>query len=177
MTSGGIGRRAAGEGDGGWLRWMPVDGDRRAEEKGQLCGSSHFAIGTTLAIQAFHPAVAMTSVIFLVLGDLLAALVGTSFGRSVCSVGIGAQGKKSLEGSAAMFLICFLVGCTAFSQVHLREYAVFIASLTATLVELYEPFGINDNLSIPVATSLALTFGFRRTFPCQPARSPLLWYA
>lgn len=37
-------------------------------------------------------------------------------------------------------------GCTIFSPVHLREYAVVIGSLVATLTELYEPFGINDNV-------------------------------
>ena len=36
-------------------------------------------------------------------------------------------------------------GCTLFSPVHLREYAVAIGSLVATLTELYEPLGINDN--------------------------------
>ena len=38
-------------------------------------------------------------------------------------------------------------GCTIFSPVHLREYAVVIGSLVATLTELYEPFGINDNVA------------------------------
>jgi hypothetical protein len=54
---------------------------------------------------------------------------------------------------------------------------VVIGALTATLVELYEPFGINDNVSIPILSSLALTFGFARTFSCEPARNPLLWYS
>jgi len=55
-------------------------------------------------------------------------------------------------------VICFVFGCTIFSQVHLREYPVFLASLIATLVELYEPFGINDNVAIPVLSAVALQF-------------------
>jgi len=158
-------------------RNWPLKGILREREQNQLCGGSYFTLGCTLAIHLFDPVIAMTSIIILVLGDLMAALIGRSFGQSVCNMKIGPGGRKSVEGSVGMFMISFIVGCTIFSQVHLREYAVFVASLVATLVELYEPFGINDNVSIPVLSSLALTFGFARTFSCEPARSPLLWYA
>jgi len=157
-------------------RNWPLKSILREQEQSQLCGGSYFSLGCPLAIHLFDPGIAMTSIIFLVLGDLSAALIGRSFGQSVCSMKVGPGGKKSVEGSVGMFMCCFLFGCTIFSQVHLREYAVFIASLVATLVELYEPFGINDNVTIPVLSSLALTFGFYRTFSCEPTRSPLLWY-
>ena len=194
----------------------------------------YFSLGCTLAIQIFAPVIAMTSILFLVMGDMTAALIGRSFGQSVCSMKIGPERKKSVEGSAAMclrrmggihvvrrcmmlweswnckwirtlenqylphtdknhdfwfpplalrFLTCFVppaaqrererdnacssrdnvsttqflptkavelfevFGCTIFSPVHLREYAVVIGSLVATLTELYEPFGINDNVA------------------------------
>lgn len=157
-------------------RNWPMKGILRKGEIDHLCGGSYFALGCTISIHFFAPVIAMTSIIFLVLGDMSAALIGRSFGGTICSIKIGPEGKKSVEGSAAMFLICFVFGCTIFSQVHLREYAVFVAALTATLAELYEPGGINDNVSIPVLTSLALTFGFERTYSCEPARNPLLWF-
>mmetsp|Transcript_129911 Transcript_129911/g.416915 ORF Transcript_129911/g.416915 Transcript_129911/m.416915 type:complete len:288 (-) Transcript_129911:78-941(-) len=160
-----------------WVkRNWPLKSILREQEQTQLCGGSWFALGCTLAIHLFDPVIAMTSIIFLVLGDLSAALIGRSFGQSVCNMKVGPGGKKSVEGSVGMFLCCFVFGCSIFSQVHLREYAVFVASLVATLAELYEPFGINDNVSIPVLSSVALTFGFARTFTCEPTRSPLLWY-
>lgn len=117
----------------------------------------------------------MTAIIFLVLGDMAAAVIGRSFGQQFINLKLGREGKKSAEGSLAMFVVCMVVGCTIFSEVHLREYAVIVGSLVATLVELYEPFGINDNLSIPVLSAFALTFGFQRTQPCDPQRSPLHW--
>jgi len=157
-------------------RNWPLKGILRDKEQTQLCGGSYFALGCTLAIHFFAPVIAMTSIIFLVLGDMSAALIGRSFGQSVCSMKIGPGGKKSVEGSTAMFLVCFTFGCTIFGQVHLREYAVFFAALTATFAELYEPFGINDNVSIPVLSSLALTFGFARTYSCEPTQNPLLWH-
>lgn len=158
-------------------RNWPLKSILRDKEHGQLCGGSYFSLGCTLAVYMFPPVIAMTSIIFLVLGDMSAALIGRSFGRSICKVGIGPGGKKSVEGSAAMFAVCFVFGCSIFSQVHLREYAVFIAALTATLAELYEPFGLNDNVSIPVLTSLALSFGFQRTYSCEPSRNPLHWHS
>lgn len=158
-------------------RNWPLKDILRDQEQHQLCGGSYFALGCTLAIHFFAPVIAMTSIIFLVLGDMSAALIGRSFGQSICSMKIGPGGKKSVEGSAAMFLVCVIFGCTIFSQVHLREYAVFFAALAATLVELYEPLGINDNVSIPVLSSLALTLGFARIYSCEPTQNPLLWYA
>lgn len=160
-----------------WVqRNWPLKSILRDTEQNQLCGGSYFSLGCTLAIHFFAPVIAMTSIIFLVLGDMSAALIGRSFGRSIVTIGVGPGGKKSVEGSCAMFVICFVFGCTIFSQVHLREYPVFLASLIATLVELYEPFGINDNVAIPVLSSLTLTFGFARTYSCEPTSNPLLWY-
>lgn len=157
-------------------RHWPLKSILREHEQNCLCGGSYFSLGCTLAIHFFAPVIAMTSIIFLVLGDMSAALIGRSFGRSIVNVGVGPGGKKSVEGSAAMFIVCMLFGCTIFSQVHLREYPVFIGSLVATLVELYEPFGINDNVMIPFSSSLALTLGFARTYSCDPTSNPLLWY-
>merc|ERR1712173_443486 len=85
----------------------------REKEQGNLCGATYFSLGCTLSIHFFAPVIAMTSIIFLVLGDMIAALIGRSFGRSVCSLKIGPGGKKSVEGSAAMFVICFIFGCDA----------------------------------------------------------------
>jgi len=119
-----------------WVKanW-PLKSILREAEQDQLCGGTYFAIGCTLAIHLFHPVIAMTSIIFLVLGDMAAALIGRSFGQSVCSMKVGPGGKKSVEGSFGMFAVCVLFGCTIFTHVHLREYAVVIGALTATLVE------------------------------------------
>lgn len=108
----------------------------------------------------------MCSVLFLVLGDLSAAIIGVSFGGETCTVKLGRAGKKSVEGSVAMFAVCFVTGCTVFAGVELREYASFVGALVATLTELYEPFGVNDNLTIPLFSSLALQWGFKRVESC-----------
>eukprot|EP00455_Lapot_gusevi_P002787 TRINITY_DN1114_c0_g1_i11.p1 TRINITY_DN1114_c0_g1~~TRINITY_DN1114_c0_g1_i11.p1 ORF type:complete len:124 (+),score=37.08 TRINITY_DN1114_c0_g1_i11:285-656(+) len=107
--------------------------------------------GSFLVITLFHPLIAITSILYLIFGDLIAALVGISFGR----VKIPGT-KKSLEGSLAMLVICVLVGLFMFHSVPLSEYLAFVGALVATLVELHPPFGIDDNLSIPFLSGLAL---------------------
>ena len=61
-----------------------------------------------------------------------------------------------------MFLVCFITGMIVFQEVPLCEYGVFFGSLAATLTELYEPFGLNDNLTIPIFSALALHWGLLR---------------
>lgn len=138
----------------------------RKHEQHQLSNASYFVIGCAVTVQLFAPVIAMTSIIFLVMGVLSAALTTRSFGKSIFHIGAGAHGKKSLEGFAAMLLVCFVFGCTIFHGTYLREYSVFFAALTATLIEYHEPFGINYNVSIPIVTSIALTVGFERTLSC-----------
>lgn len=138
----------------------------RDHERHQLSGTCYFSLGCTLAISLFPPAVAITSIIWLVLGDMSAALIGVSFGGDVCVVKMGRGGKKSLEGSIAMFVVCCAVGLISFGEVYLREYAVLLGAAAATIVELYEPFGINDNLTIPIVSSLALQWGMSRIERC-----------
>ena len=109
----------------------------------------------------------MASILFLVLGDMTAAIIGVSFGGDALgTLKLGREGKKSLEGSLAMFFVCFLVGSTIFTHVRLREYPVFFGALVATLTELHEPLRLNDNLTIPVFSSIAMQLAFQRVATC-----------
>jgi dolichol kinase len=97
-----------------------------------------------------------------------AALIGVSFGGETVALKMGREGKKSLEGSVAMFATCMFVGLMAFSfaTTKLSDYAVVVGSLVATLVELYEPFGLNDNITIPVLSGFALQWALQRIKVC-----------
>mmetsp|Transcript_36988 Transcript_36988/g.102055 ORF Transcript_36988/g.102055 Transcript_36988/m.102055 type:complete len:278 (+) Transcript_36988:103-936(+) len=138
----------------------------REKERQQLTGGCYFSLGCTLSIAISPPSIAMASILFLVLGDMSAAIIGVSFGGETVSLKLGREGKKSLEGSFAMFCICFIIGNTIFAEVHLGEYPVFFGALAATITELYEPCRINDNLSIPVLSSLAMQYAFTRIRQC-----------
>merc|ERR1712151_1355764 len=111
----------------------PLKSILREHEHKQLTGGCYFSLGCTLAVTFSPPSIAMASIMFLVLGDMSAAIIGVSFGGECCTVKLGRQGKKSMEGSIAMFTVCFFVGCLTFCTVPLREYACFIASIVATV--------------------------------------------
>jgi len=143
-------------------RHWPLRSILREKEKRQLTGGCYFSLGCTLSIAISPPSIAMASILFLVLGDMSAAIIGVSFGGETVSLKLGREGKKSLEGSFAMFCVCFIIGNVIFAEVHLGEYPVFFGALAATVVEVYEPFHINDNLSIPVMSSIAMQYAFTR---------------
>jgi diacylglycerol kinase (CTP) len=139
----------------------------REKEHNQLSGTCYFSLGCTLSIWLFPSNVAVISICWLVLGDMSAALIGVSIGGESCVVKMGREGKKSVEGSVAMFLVCVVFGVIAYSDSYLSEYAVVIGSLAATLVELYEPFGLNDNITIPVLSGMALQWALSRVEGCR----------
>lgn len=141
-------------------RNFPLQSIAREKELHSLSGVSYFMIGNWIAIVFFPPRIAICALLFMILGDMSAALFGISFGKIKI-------GKKSLEGTTAMFIICFFIGFNMFWDIHMREYPVFLGALCASIVELYEPFGINDNLTIPTFSSLVLYWGFQRISTCE----------
>lgn len=134
-----------------WCRknW-PLQKYMRLKERKQITGS-HYTFSSLYS-----------ATINSLLGDLSAALFGVAFGRETVNIRLGRERKKSAEGSIAMFTTCYLLGILMFWNLHLREYPVFFGALAATLTELYEPLYLNDNLTIPLISSLALTWGFHR---------------
>lgn len=143
-------------------RNWPLKNILRDKEQNQLTGTCYFGLGCTLAVNLFSPAIACCAICFLVIGDMAAALVGCAYGGDLVVVKLGREGKKSMEGSLAMFIACNIIGNLVFYELPMREYAVCIGALAATIVELYEPFAINDNATIPVLAGFALHWGFAR---------------
>jgi len=141
-------------------RNFPLQSIAREGELHHLSGVSYFMLGNWIAVCFFPPRIAICSLLFMILGDMSAALFGISFGRIKI-------GRKSLEGTTAMFLVCFFIGFNVFYDIHMREYPVFLGAVMAAVVELYEPFGVNDNLTIPFFSCLALQFGFHRISTCE----------
>lgn len=77
-------------------------------------------------------------------------------------------GKKSLEGTLAMFSICFIVGSILFWSVPFSDYIIFVGATTATLMELFNPTWLDDNLTIPISAALALHLAFVRLGTVPP---------
>jgi len=133
-----------------------------SEEKPVSTGMIWFFLGHLLTIFLFEPCIATVASLYLVLGDMTAAIVGISFGHIKI-------GHKSLEGSAAMWAVCIAIGCVVFWHVDLGEYPIVVGATVATIIELLLPsWIINDNLSVPLFSALVLHLSFRRIGATPP---------
>jgi len=106
-----------------------------------------FALGIILSLTLFPPPTNYAIVTILTLGDGFATIFGKTLGRTVLPLNKG----KTLEGSAFGFIFAFS-GALLF----VNPAKALISSAIGILVELL-PLPINDNLTIPLTTGLALT--------------------
>lgn len=118
---------------------------RSQERRGRLTGATYYLIGSFLCILLFDKTLAIVCLYFLTLGDLFAALIGKRWGR------IKLFSRKSLEGSLACFTVCTAVALL----IGLHPFVAIAGALAATLIELL-PTGIDDNVTIPLISGLAM---------------------
>ncbi len=126
---------------------------RRNELLG-LSGNSFFIAGMFTVVFFFSQPIALLSVLFLALGDPVAAFFGTRYGR------IKIIGGKSAEGAFANFVASGIASAVfAAGYLGLSSDAVLTLGLVggavSTLAELV-PFPVDDNFSVPVLSALQL---------------------
>ena len=115
-------------------------------------GEFAFVGGVAIAFVLAHgdrPAY-VAAILALAFGDAVAALVGRRFGRHPYAIG---RARKSLEGSAAFFVVALLV-CAVFPRAE-SVAAVAMFALATTIAEAFAGDGF-DNAAIPLAGLLAL---------------------
>lgn len=120
------------------------EGMYREKEKENVSTLIWTLSGAFLTIFLFpeNRSIVTLSLLFLALGDSVAALVGIIYGK----IKLGSRGK-SLEGSFAFMIIAFL--CSLF---FVRiEYALLISFLAAAIEFL--PLPIDDNFVLPIFTA------------------------
>ena len=96
-----------------------------------------------------YPDIVLTSLWYLAIGDAAAALVGKKWGH----IRIG---HKSLEGSAACFLACWLAGMMFLDSTGSRAPEAAVGAFAAALLEAL-PMPLDDNFWIPTVSGLVLT--------------------
>jgi len=116
---------------------------RRHEEE-HLLGSTYFMIAALLSTIAFDKMIAISALTFLVLGDTAAAFVGKRFGRPT-------YWGKSIQGSAACFLVCLAIGSVVLAD----EGLALIGAVAATIAEAL-PLPMDDNMRVPILSGLAM---------------------
>ena len=122
----------------------------KEEERFRLTGAVYLLLSSLAVFLLFDKYVAIASLLFLSIGDLMATVVGGKFGKRIVL-------KKSLEGSLACLASCLLIGMamTRVSPVMVLPVAV-VGAASATIVELL-PIPIDDNLTIPLFSAGIMT--------------------
>lgn len=130
----------------------------RQSEANKLSGLTFLVLGAGLTFFLCEKQILILSLLFLGMGDPLASLIGVKYGRNKIF------GSKSVEGSAAAFVICTLTAFFYFRHFNLMTDQIFLVSFIAgfagTLSELFPLFGLDDNFTQPVLNGLFLTLIF-----------------
>ncbi len=123
----------------------------RSREIKRFTASTYILGAGLLCAFAYEKWIMITVMIFIILGDLAAAIFGKRFGKHFTI------GKKTLEGSIAFFIVAYFGSIIMkLTVLNIAPWpALFMGALTATVIESL-PLGIDDNFSVPVLTGLLL---------------------
>ncbi len=124
---------------------------RKHEISGRFTGATWVLIIAVPIIYFLPKEIAILSLVFMSVGDIAAAIIGLSFGKTK-------MGKKSLEGSIGCLTVCI-------SAALLLNLVPLIVSISgAVMATVFEalPIDIDDNILIPVGagTTMAIVSSF-----------------
>ncbi|UCE25857.1 MAG: phosphatidate cytidylyltransferase [Candidatus Zixiibacteriota bacterium] len=120
---------------------------RQHEIEGDFTGASYILISVCLTVALFEKPIAIAALVFIIVGDTLAALVGRPYGRHRFFRG------KSVEGSLACLAGTFLVSMILPG---ISLWVGAVGAVIATVVEAFS-FNVDDNISVPLLSGLSMT--------------------
>ncbi len=134
-------------------RWMfeHFKGFTKDKERERISSTTLFLAAAALTILLFPRGVAIAALLFLTVGDPIAEIVGTRWGRLRILRG------KTLEGALAGAGACFLAGVPLLlaDGLGLTLPVIAIGAAAAAVTELL-PFPLDDNFTIPFGSALAM---------------------
>jgi dolichol kinase len=132
---------------------------RPCEQVDAIPSAFYNILGCAIALLIGSEDVASMCILMLALGDPAASLIGKLAEKYREHPTKG----KTHAGSLAMLVVCFVTDVLyiSFFQASIplqqRLMWAFVASLTAALAERTPPFGLDDNLVVPIVPSLIIT--------------------
>ena len=117
----------------------------RKEDEGPNA-SFFYAVSLLVAVLLFEPRIAMGAIISLAVGDPVAGIVGTLFGRVRIK-------RKAVEGAVANLIASFLL----INLVVESPWVALTGATAGAIVELSHIPKVDDNLSVPIVSGLAMT--------------------
>ena len=135
----------------------------RDSEVSKHTGGTYLLTSSVVTIAVFSREIAFLAISYLVIGDTFAAFFGLSMGRRKFN-----RSKKSLEGFIGSFIACAVWGLMSYflflkrvfsyncAHPELAVIMIITGALIASVVESVD-LHINDNISIPIISALAMT--------------------
>ncbi len=123
----------------------------RRREHHSFTGGSYLLLASLVAMFIFpNPGVFIAAMLYLVIGDTVAALIGLRFGRQRFF-------RKSIEGTLACLLSCIIIAyiVSILPQKALPFSVGIIGAVVATMVEAL-PIEVNDNVVIPILSGAVM---------------------
>ncbi|MFX0026109.1 MAG: glycerol-3-phosphate acyltransferase [Candidatus Hermodarchaeota archaeon] len=123
---------------------------RKQEEK-KFSSMTLFLVAAFICILLFAKDIALTSLTFLIFGDIFSKLFGLAFGRHKIF-------NKTLEGTLAYSGCVLIVGFVLYTSLNIPWQLLVIGGITAPLVELFS-FNLNDNFTVSLISGTVMTVG------------------
>ncbi len=124
---------------------------RQHELAGDFTGATYILLTVCASVALFPKPIAVAAMAFIIVGDTTAALIGRKFGTRRFFNG------KSIEGTLACLGGTLAV---AFLTPELARPVAVLGAVVAAIVEAL-PFGIDDNVTVPIISGLVMTLAER----------------
>ncbi len=120
----------------------------KQKEARRFSSITSFLVAAFLIVGIFEKNIAITTLIFLVFGDVAAKYFGLQFGRTKIY-------QKTLEGSLAYFCTCVFCGYALLPYAPLNFWQYLLGGAVATVAEVL-PWNLDDNFTVGIATAGAM---------------------
>lgn len=119
-------------------------------EREKIMSATWFLIGSLITVIFFDKNIAVLAIFFSNLGNVAAVFAGRLYGKF-------SLGRKNVEGSLGMIVVCVVIGLVAYSTGFIELGLMLVGAFAATLTELFSK-GPYDNLTVPVVSALIMSF-------------------
>lgn len=130
------------------LDWRLYDELIREYEQDNLAGYALYMVAAALVAFGFPPKIALPSILMLTIADPLSGLLGSGELRTA----------KEISVLLVTFAVCFVIAI-AFVPPLPAVLGAFAATLADGVKPVFRGYVIDDNLTIPIAAALAISFG------------------
>ena len=118
-----------------------------------------FLTAVFLLFLLFPKEIASISILFVIFGDLAAKFFGIFYSKInfwPAYAETSAGKNKSVEGSLSYFIFSLLAATIFIQIVPFPYYLVVLGAATAALVDIFSPFGIDDNFTVGLISAAVM---------------------